>query len=153
VLRAVISFLVAVPLLVPPGMCACRIVLPGPAPGSAESAGVCQKPQRDCCAHRKIAVKLKVDDHVASRGSASSREKQHPTRPGKTHEPGCPALLTADHSKLAGQNHGDAPSLTVQHESARTLDAMPTTPTRLAGAHGFGPAPCPLYLSLRCLLI
>jgi hypothetical protein len=145
VLRAVISFLVAVPLLVPPGMCACRFGLPEPAQVSAESDGLCRKPQRACCAHRKIAVQHNVDHHVA--------ENQLPARPGQTHEPGCPALLTADHSKLARHDDGAAPALTLQQESARTLDALPAPPTRLAGAPVFAPASCPLYLFLRCLLI
>jgi hypothetical protein len=153
VLRAVISFLVAVPLLAPPGVCACRFSLPEPARVSSESDGLCRTSQRACCAHRKVAAGHNLDHRDSSRQSAPSQRTELPAGPGETHEPGCPALLTADHAKLSRPNNAAAPVIDVQQASASTIEAAPTMLTALTDTPASAPASCPLYLSLHCLLI
>src|SRR4051794_27500617 len=88
-LRAVVSLLVALPLLMPPGVCVCRCA-PVDRPSTALRT-VARPACAHCCAHHKTkhqragTTLLTVPD-----GS------QVPT-----HAPGCPALLTPDHAKVA----------------------------------------------------
>ena len=152
-LRAVVSFLVAVPLLMPPGVCACRLGMSGPAPIARESAGVCPSPQRACCAHRKIAARHNVDVRAHSRDSLWVRESQSPPRPGNAHEPGCPALLTTDHSKVAERTNTPSPVLTTHVDGLVTVDLEPTRPIMLVGEHTYVRTSSRLYLSFRSLLI
>src|SRR5262245_61263139 len=133
-------------------MCACRLGPLAPAPLAGESAGDCRTPQRACCVHRKHAARHNVEGPVAS-NSKSLRESHVPAGPGETHEPGCPALQTADHSKFARQNQIDSPVLTVQQDRERMIEAVPAGTTELAGGYASPPSSCPLYLSLRTLLI
>jgi len=152
VLRAVISLLVALPLLLPPGVCACRLALAAAAPPSPDSVDICRTPQHACCAHRKNAARHNVDRRTASANSTSLRESQGPA-PGKTHEPGCPALLTADHSKLSERTNTTSPILTVSQDGVRAVDADITGPASAVASQAVAPSSRPLYLSFRSLLI
>jgi hypothetical protein len=153
VYRAVISFLVAVPLLVPPGMCACRLGLRAPAQAIAASASTCSSPRRGCCGHRATAAQKNADRRASCRDAIALTESQAPTAPGKTHEPGCPALLTADHSKLAGQNSLAEQFPTIHVHGVHTTDDIADGTSRVTHFHPPGLVSQRLYVSFRTLLI
>jgi hypothetical protein len=147
------SFLVAVPLLMPPGLCACRLGLPAPAQTVAESAGTCSSARRACCGHRKFAAKRTADRRASSCDSTTLTANKVPAQPGQVHESGCPALLTADHAKLARQNKPAPTILTTHPDGVRSIDAVAAATSPVADFHPPRPASRSLYLSFRTLLI
>lgn len=152
--RAVITFLIAVPMLMPPGMCICQF-----APTETPAAGT-----------RAVAARTPAVGHSSNAGrncrcdscreQAPAPDGQEPTPagspthpgPGK-HAPGCPALL------------GDTPTKMASPALALHLDANPVPgfvsavvePNRARGrdrdAAGHADSSPPLFLSHCSLLI
>src|SRR6266852_5182234 len=107
-LRALLCFLVTLQMLMPPGFCVCHFVHGCPAttpvqPVSPDS----EQPLTCCCGCRNNKVEAKAasvqrDDQPVLLGSRSSGL---PTPTDRPHAPGCPALQTVDHSKVAERNN------------------------------------------------
>jgi hypothetical protein len=156
VFRAFVSFLVALPLLMPPGMCVCRFA---PATATAvETAGrtdACVAGEHGCCGHRHIVNKPTADEgshSISARFSVPTAEEHGPTQPNQPHEPGCPALQTSDHVKRAEQNHVSVALCVRLSTSGVVEDFKPLTSSVVAN-HATVQASLPLYLSFRTLLI
>lgn len=152
--RAVITFLVAVPMLMPPGMCICQFAPTGtttagtrtvaartPAVGHSSSAG--RNCRCDSCREQAPAP--------GGQESVPAGSPAHP-EPGQ-HAPGCPALLGDTPTKMA------APALTLHLDA----DPLPTfvsavvETSRARGrdrdAVGHADSSPPLFLSHCSLLI
>ena len=158
--RALASLLVALPLLMPPGMCVCQFGPLGPVTAAAsESAarpdGACPAGDRGCCGHRKAAVKRKADGNdrpISSRLPVPGRGEGVPDRPDRPHEPGCPALRAPDHSKLAEQNRASL-ILAVNRDGVSLAEGVLAGRSFDVPAQIRGQASPPLYLSFCTLLI
>lgn len=104
-LRSVVTFLVAVPMLMPPGMCICQFAPTGKASAVTRSevgqqrVGHTADSRTDCrcdsCRERAAAAGLPTGGED---GPSSSDEA--PFGPGK-HAPGCPAALGDVPTKMA----------------------------------------------------
>jgi hypothetical protein len=115
-LRAVITFLIAVPMLMPPGMCICQLAPAGQVSGA--------KPvfERQETVSHSVAARgtCRCESCREQQAPGSDGRKQTPTgspaqpEPGK-HAPGCPALL------------GDMPTKMAATALTLLLDASPVS--------------------------
>lgn len=138
-----VMLLACVPLLLPPGLCACGASETSAAPTRA-NADAGAKPNRCGCRHHTTPASP-ATLHV----SPAPHDPAHPH-----HAPGCPA--TADGSKWVERAEP------VGHLAPLALDALPTFGLTLADTRVAAPAPTgmaapphfpPLYLTHCALLI
>jgi hypothetical protein len=138
--RRVVLFLVAYPLLLPPGMCICG------AAGDREGGSA-------ACGHRHAC--LAADCHRGP--SCGNRCGATPATPGDDQcPPSCPASKRADHSRLAEKPGPKWPVVTVWAPAiAPPASYAITVPAgRLEVASLLSPRPAaPLYIALCTLRI
>lgn len=153
------SFLAALPLLLPPGLCACRFGLLGCATAAAGvptvRPGECPAADHGCCGHRKAAARRQADGNgrpTASRLAVPGRGEALPAHPNPPHEPGCPALRVPDHSQRAEPNTHSL-ILAADVHSVAVGEVVPLCRPFAVPAEIRGPASPPLYLSFCTLLI
>jgi hypothetical protein len=156
VFRALVSLLVAVPLLMPPGTCLCRSGVLGSARAiacqSVGRQGDCgPTAERGCCRHHKPAGKCENRDQE-TRVSRRTPVPGCPAAPEQRHEPKCPALRTPDYSKVAGR-YDVALVLTLDQELFRVAQILPTSRPALTELVSPATIAPPLYLSHCTLLI
>src|SRR5262245_60997018 len=157
-LRAAVSILVGLPLLVPPGMCICQIVAPArhvpPPPSDAQQAAAHTpgrpKAHGNDCSCRKCAQKR----HRADASAARSQAVRHaPGAPAPSDRgPCCPALQPSARAKtfVPIDPPPDAPGQVVGPVAflGRPVASAAFPPTPPAG----GPS-APLFLTHCSLLI
>lgn len=105
-LRAVVTFLVSVPMLMPPGMCICQFAPTGKASAATWSEAARQpevghtssRPDCRCDSCRELAATAGLPTGNEGNTSTPSDEVP-PSGPGK-HAPGCPAALGAIPTKM-----------------------------------------------------
>lgn len=154
-MRTLVSILTVLPLLMPPGMCVCQFVKPGTPPagtGGDRGARLVPAPQHDgeqakchsCPCHSKTSA-------VAARpGTVPGSGRPKPNDPA--HEPGCPALKTVDHSKVAEQNHPVIdPVVPASGGVGSRIGAPPAALPRLPEPAAVSSPPA--YITFRALLI
>lgn len=104
--RTVVTFLVAVPLLMPPGMCICQFAPTGKAFAATRPeadrhphVAPASDSRSDCCCD---SCRERATDAGLTAGSEgrSSHDGSLPSGPGK-HAPGCPAALGDMPTKVA----------------------------------------------------
>jgi hypothetical protein len=166
-LRTVLTFLVGVPLLLPPGMCVCRFgsdsccaAHPAGLEGH-ENASVPQRLQSSetsrkhvCCSHGARRSEASQSPSTQSSGAVhvAPCAHDHSVPPSRRHVPGCPALQTTDYSKWS-----EPVSVRLLPPEAISGFYRPVESNSGSFEHfpSFTPVEpgYPLYLALRTLLI
>jgi hypothetical protein len=156
-LRALVSFLVAAPLLMPPGMCLCQFDLRAClAPHGDEcSALTPESHPTDCCdcRHRRAEGRTCTRDKQGRQASDSSGRRSTPPKPPRQpHAPGCPAAHPEHQLQAASRDHTvlTSPALLTRV----CFSAVAPSPRQVRPVDQIGlPARPPFYISLCILLL
>lgn len=108
-LRALVALLLAIPQLMPPGMCICQFVPTSeqpaaptqlPSPGRVTAGHVADRGQKCSCESCRNQASS-VDRTDAGEAQGTKRADRDPAKPGPVkHPPGCPAALGAMPTKM-----------------------------------------------------
>ena len=157
-LRAFVFLSISVQMLVPPGMCLCQLA-EAECAGSGDAEREEMDSERACshccgCGTHRIPGKLgEVQRHREAGVFGCSGRHRLPAPAHGSHAPGCPALQTPDHSKVAERSGGrpispcDVTSFSRSAVifAASRLERRPIPPS--------GPSGPPLFLVFSILLI
>lgn len=164
--RAMVAFLIGLPLLMPPGMCICQFVPdaraaePEPTEVScqeeqdAHAEEPCTVPPRKCsCAcHRPPKAEPVANTSIVSITSLRSAADEPKVPDDSRHVPGCPALRSVDNSKVAETHRPLLDRVDAVPEFLRLVLFMAIATARVE-VHRPEAAGSPLYLSQCSLLI
>ena len=148
-MRTLVAILAGLPLLMPPGVCACRLAgcFENQLPAHPEAACVAEPAHAHagCCDCERAAACDSAADHF--------RPDNQPSRPEKEHAPWCSGRIAVDLSRPA--DNGSATSLLFFPPPADVALAVPDVlranqPSADAPPRRHGP---PIYLAVRALLI
>jgi len=155
-IRTLVFLLVALPMLVPPGMCICQFDLTGrcspaavrvaSAPEQASSGHERTPRSSCCCRHRKGGAAEHLD---RAGGLASEGGPGIPA--GREHAPGCPAARSLDYFKVERNINSVAPPADLAGFFA--LPAIPARQALLISSPAQARPALPVYLTLCTLLI
>jgi len=154
-MRLLLMFLIAVQLLMPPGMCICRFAQ-SESPRAANNdplpiERITRKSDKSCCAsckHRCEQVNFETVGNpkiFPIDGPSRSTPQQH--------EPGCPALQSAESVKFAESLRPAIDEALPQSMVLPLIQRAHTERNSFSHFHRFSHLASPLYLTLRTLLI
>ena len=153
--RALVSILVVLPMLMPPGMCVCRFFqrgMHGREAGRFERAQSCQL--AGCCEHcQGVPDQDDCDEHAKSETQAVTAT-DGPGHPGpvERHPPGCPAVQRVDHTRIV-ERVDHAPIVTAIETGICLSVATPSSPSVRLASPIRGLSDPPIYLDHCTLLI
>lgn len=150
--RAAVTFLVALPLLMPPGMCICQFARLSRSHPSSLSFGMppAGTPTRAGCG--QCSCFARSENHVHVEDDRPDADLDSCPQPVSRHEPGCPAVNTVDWSKIGSS------ITTVDVQPAPTgsvplSDLVAASPAFSRLGHAAPASRDHIYITFRTLLI
>jgi hypothetical protein len=155
-LRALLCFLVTLQMLLPPGFCVCHFVHGCPTTRPVEPVTPDSENSLSCCCvcrNDRVevnVVRVQRDDQPVLLGSEG--KSGLPTPADRPHAPGCPALQTVDHSKVAQRNNISLTSPAAPNGDSIFAATRSNQPLYLPTLANLPSSP-PLFLAFCTLLI